>query len=88
MPNFEKDGFNISLYALKKLTIRISDTVGSSASEKENGAAIFKRCVDSVSLTIIVWETVPFLTLYLRFHFDSVGCLLSARFVEDHIHLQ
>jgi len=35
MPNFEKDGFNISLYALKKLTIRISDTVGSSASEKK-----------------------------------------------------
>ena len=39
-------------------------------------------------LPIIVSETFPFLTWYLRFHFDSVGCLLSVGFVEEHIHFQ
>lgn len=86
MSNFEKDGWTFhSMY--DKKGNQIINTAGS-PDLKKNGAAISKRYVYSVILAIIISEKFPFLTWHLRFHFDAVDSLLSARFVEDHIHLQ
>lgn len=72
----------------KKKGSQIIDIVGSSKSEK-NMAQLFPNDAFTLFfLPIIISETFPFLTWYLRFHFDSIGCLLNVGFVEEHTHFQ